>query len=62
MLILYGIHVCYYFYILWCHFSKVITATLKIISATTTVILTIEEVIIPTSALKVHLGQNIGFL
>ena len=62
MLILYGINVCYYFYILWYHFSKVITATLKIISATTTVILTIEEVIIPTSALKVHLGQNIGFL
>ena len=45
MLTLYGINVCYYFYILWSHFSKVIltteeviTATLKVISATTKVI------------------------
>ena len=51
MLILYGIHVCYYFYILWCHFLKVITATLKVISATAKVILTTEEVI--TTTLKV---------
>ena len=49
MLIVYDINVCYYFYILWCHFSKVITAT--IISATTKVILTTEEVI--TTTLKV---------
>ena len=41
MVILYGINVRYYFYILWSHFSKMIlitegliTATLKVISAT----------------------------
>ena len=41
MLMLHGINVCYYLNILWCHFSKVIlttdeviTATLKVISAT----------------------------
>ena len=46
MLTLYCINVCYCFYILRCHFSKVIlttgeviTATLKVISATTKVIL-----------------------
>ena len=46
MLTLYDINACYYFYIFWCHFSKVIlttgdviTATLKVISATTKVIL-----------------------
>ena len=33
MVIFYGINVCKYFYILWCYFSKVITATLKVISA-----------------------------
>ena len=55
MLILYGIKVCYYFYILWNHFSKVIltteeviTAIFKVISATTKVILATEEVIIAT--------------
>ena len=55
MLILYGINVCYYFYILWSHFSKVIltteeviTAIFKVISATTKVILATEEVIIAT--------------
>ena len=49
---LYGIHVCYYFYILWSHVSEVIsttaeviTATLKVISATTKVILATEEII-----------------
>ena len=53
MLILYGINVCYYFYIPWSHFSnviltteKVITAIFKVISATTKVILATEEVII----------------
>ena len=58
MLILHGINVCYYFYILWCHFSRMIltigemiTATLKVILATTKVILTTEEVI--TTTLKV---------
>ena len=58
MLTLYRINVCYYFYILWCHFSKVIlttgeviTATLKVISATTKVILTNKEV--TTTTLKV---------
>ena len=55
MLTLYGINVCYYFYILWSHFSKVIltteeviTAIFKVISVTTKVILVIEEVIIAT--------------
>ena len=55
MLTLYGINVCYYFYILWGHFSKVIltteeviTAIFKVISATTKVILVTEEVIIAT--------------
>ena len=55
MLTLYGINVCYYFYILWGHFSKVIltteeviTAIFKVISATTKVILATEEVIITT--------------
>ena len=38
-------NVCYYFYIPSCHFSKVITATLKVISSTTKVILATEEVI-----------------
>ena len=49
MLTLYGINVCYYIYILCRHFSKVIlttegviTATLKVISAITKVILTTE--------------------
>ena len=58
MLILYGINVCYYFYILWSHFSKVILTTeevitgiFKVISATTKVILATEEVI--TATLKV---------
>ena len=51
LLILYGIHVCYYFHSLWCHFSKGITATLWIISATKKVILTTEEVI--TTPLKI---------
>ena len=58
MLVLYGINVCYYFYILWSNFSKVIliterllTATLKGISATTKVILATEKVI--TTTLKV---------
>ena len=27
MLIVYGINVCHYFYILWCHFLKVISTT-----------------------------------
>ena len=51
MLTLYGINVCYYFHILSSHFSKdiltieeVITATFKVISATTKVILANEEV------------------
>ena len=42
MLTLYGINVCYYFYILWSHFSKVILTTeemiktsYQVISATT---------------------------
>ena len=54
MLTLFGIKICFYFYILWCHFSKVIlttemiTATLKVITATTKVILTTEEVITAT--------------
>ena len=55
MLTLYGINVCYYFYILWSHFSKVfltteevITAIFKVISATTKIILATEEVIITT--------------
>ena len=34
MLILYGINVCYYFYILWSHFSKVILITEGLIIAT----------------------------
>ena len=58
MLTLYGINVCYYFYILWSHFSKVIltteeviTAILNVFSATTKVILAIAEVI--TTTLKV---------
>ena len=45
MLTLYSINVCYYCYILWSHFLKVIltteeiiTATLKVISVTTKVI------------------------
>ena len=49
---LYGINVCYYIYILWGHFFKVIltteevmTATLKVILSTTKVILTTDEVI-----------------
>ena len=59
MLTLYGINVCYYFYILWSHFSKVILttdhshsqshykrATLKVITVTTQVFLVTEEVII----------------
>ena len=52
MVTLYGINVCFYFYILRSHFSKVIltteeviTAILKVISATTKVILANEEVI-----------------
>ena len=45
-LILYGINVCYYFYILWSHFSKVILTTEEVITATTKVILATEEVII----------------
>ena len=45
MLIVYDINVCYHFYILWCHFSKMITATLKVISGPTKVILATEEVI-----------------
>ena len=55
MVIVYGINVCYYFYIFWCHFSEVIltigeviTATLKVILATTKVILTAQEVITTT--------------
>ena len=48
MQILYGINVCYYFYILWCHFSKVITTTLKVISVTAKMILATEEVITGT--------------
>ena len=55
ILTLHGINVCYYFYILWNHFSKVIlttgeviTSTFKVISATTKVILATEEVIIAT--------------
>ena len=58
MLTLYGINVCYYFYILWSHFSKVIltteeviTATLKVTSTTTKAILATEEV--NTATLKV---------
>ena len=53
MLTLYGINVCYYFYILWSHFSKVIltteeviTAIFKVISTTTKVILATEKEII----------------
>ena len=49
------INVCYYFYILRSHFSKVIlmteeviTAIFKVISAATKVILTTENVIIAT--------------
>ena len=48
MLTLYGINVCYYFYILWSHFSKVILTTEEVITATTKVILVTEEVIIAT--------------
>ena len=55
MVTLYAINVCYYFYILWNHFSKmilateeVITGTLKVILATTKVILATEEVIAAT--------------
>ena len=58
MLTLYGINICYYFYILWSHFSQVIltteeviTAIFKVISATTKVILVTEEVIIATLTL-----------
>ena len=58
MVTLYGINLCYYFYFLSSHFSKVIltteeviTATLKMISATTKVILATEEV--TTATLKV---------
>ena len=58
MLTLCGRNVCYYFYVLWGHFSKVIlsteeviTSTLKCISATTKVILATEDVL--TSTLKV---------
>ena len=53
MLTLYGVNVCYYFSILWIHFSKVIltteeviTAIFKVTPATTKVILVTEEVII----------------
>ena len=53
MLTSYGINICYCFYFLWSHISKLIlttekvitAATLKVISATTKVILTTEEVI-----------------
>ena len=52
MLTLNGINICYCFYILWSHISKlilttekVITVTLKVISATTKVILATGEVI-----------------
>ena len=48
MLTLYGINVCYYFYILWGHFSKVILTTEEVITAIFKVILVIEEVIITT--------------
>ena len=55
MLTLYGINICYCFYILWSHISKLvlttekmITDTFKAISATTKVILTTEEVITTT--------------
>ena len=58
MLTSYGINVCYYFYILWGHFSKIILTTeeviiaiFKVISATTKVILATEEV--NTATLKV---------
>ena len=68
MLILYGISVCYYFYILWSHFLKVsliterLIATLKVISATAKVILGTEKVITTTlksdlSHYKSDLGQ-----
>ena len=33
MLTLYGINVCYYFYILWGHFSKMIMTTEELITA-----------------------------
>ena len=33
MLNLYGINVCYYFYILWSHFSKMILTTEEVITA-----------------------------
>ena len=53
--IIYDINVCYYFYSLWSHFSKVIlaikeviTSTFKVIPATTKVILAAYEVIIAT--------------
>ena len=52
LLTVYSMNVCYYFYIPWIHFSKVIwtseeftTDTLEVISASTRVILTTEEVI-----------------
>ena len=55
ILFLYDINVCYYFYSLWCHFSKVIlttgeviTATVKVISATTKEVFATEEVITTT--------------
>ena len=55
MLTLCGINVCYYFYILWSHFLKVILTTeevitviFKVISANTKVILVTKEVIIAT--------------
>ena len=58
MLTLYGISVCYYFYILWSLFSKLIlttdeliTATSEDISVTTKVILATEEV--NTATLKI---------
>ena len=64
MVALYGINVCFYFFILWSHFSKVIltteeviTAILKVISATTKVILANEEVIIATLNVISVVGQ-----
>ena len=48
MLTLYGINDCYYFYILWGHFSKVILTTEEVITSILKVILATEEVIIAT--------------
>ena len=51
MLPLYGINVCYYFYILWSHFSKVILTTEEVITTTLKVISAIAKVILVSNKL-----------